>query len=118
MNKENPRRCDILFGRGSDCWNHCGKMKFRRIIAKYQEKYHSVECRSEKVALVAEIVEDIRSSGARFLTRNSKSKGWEEVDRKTTVDKVRRRIAALAASLLSCIFHPTILILVNRLAMP
>ena len=98
MNKENPRRCDILFGRGSDCWNHCGNKKFRRIIAKYQEKYHSMEFRSEKVALVAEIVEEIRSSGARFLRRNGESHLWEEVDRKTTVEKVRRSIAAFATS--------------------
>jgi hypothetical protein len=118
MNKEHPRRSDILFGRGSDCWNHCGNKRFRLIIAKYQEKYHSKECRSEKMTVVAEIVEEIRSSGARFLRRNGDSKAWEEVDRKSIVEKVRRSLPALAASLTSFILYHTILILLNRLAMP
>jgi hypothetical protein len=111
MNKENPRRSDILFGRGSDCWNHCGNKKFRRIIAKYQEKYHSKEFRSEKVTLVAEIVDEIRSSGARFLRRDGESNLWEEVDRKTTVEKVRRRMTESATSLILLILRHIILII-------
>jgi hypothetical protein len=39
---------------------------------------------------------EIRSSGARFLRRNGDSKAWEEVDRKTIVEKVRRRLTARA----------------------
>jgi hypothetical protein len=91
MSNEVPRKCDILFGRGSDCWNHDGNKKFRAIVAKYEEKYHSFQCRSEKMKLVAEIVKEIRSSGARFLRRNTESKVWEEVNRKTTIEKVRNR---------------------------
>lgn len=88
MNKEYPSECDILLGKGPDCWNHTGNKQFRRVVAKYQEKYHSIECRSEKVKLVAEIVEEIRSFGSRFLRRNGESQLWEEVDRKTSVNKV------------------------------
>ena len=90
--------CDILFGRGSDCWNHYGNKQFRFIVSKYQGKYHSMECRSEKVKLVAEIVKEIKSSGSRFLRRNTKSKVWEEVDRKTIIEKVRRRRVMLRLS--------------------
>jgi hypothetical protein len=77
-----------------------------------------MECRTEKVTVVAEIVEEIGSSGARFLRRNGESHLWKEVDRKSVVDKVRRRIVALATSLTSFILHHIILILLNRLAMP
>jgi hypothetical protein len=90
MNNEHPRNCDILFGRGPDCWNHAGNKQFRLTVAKYHETYHSMHCRSEKVKLVAGIVQEIRSSGARFMRRNTQSNQWEEVDRKTTIEKVRR----------------------------
>ena len=67
-------------------------------LQKHQARYHSMECRTEKVTVVAEIVEEIRLSGARFLRRNGASHLWEEVHRKTAVDKVRRRIAASLTS--------------------
>ena len=91
MSNEDPRMCDILFGRESDCWNHDGNKQFRFIVANYQEKYHSLAYRSEKVKLVAEIVKEIKSSGARFLRRNKELNVWEEVDRKNVIEKVRRR---------------------------
>jgi hypothetical protein len=90
MSDEEPRSCDILFGRGFESWNHEGNKQFRRIIAKHYARYHLMKCRSEKVTVVAEIVEEIRSSGARFLRRNGESHLWEEVDRKTAVDNVVR----------------------------
>jgi hypothetical protein len=98
---EEPRKYDILFGRGSDCWNHHGNKQFRILVANYQEKYHSIQCRSEKVKLVAEIVEEIRLSGTRFLKRYGESSTWEEVDRKTTIEKVSKR------SLIICLFLVT-----------
>ena len=98
MSDEKPRKCDILFGRESDCWNHYGNKQFRLIVAKYQEKYHSMECRSEKVKLVAEIVQEIKSSDARFLRRSKELKKWEEVDRKIIIEKVRRRRRRLRLS--------------------
>jgi hypothetical protein len=98
---EEPRKCDILLGRGSDSWNHHGNKQFRVLVANNQQKYHSMQCRSEKVKLVAEIVEDIRLSGTRFLKRNKESSAWEEVDRKTTIEKVRKR------RLRMCLFRAT-----------
>jgi hypothetical protein len=91
MSDEEPRKCDILFGKGADCWNHSGNKTFRVLVSNYQEKYHSMQCRSEKVNLVAYIVQEIISSGARFLRRNGESKAWEEVNRKTIIEKVIER---------------------------
>jgi hypothetical protein len=84
-----PRSKDILFGRGSDCWNHNGNKKFRITIANNQEIYHSMSRRADKVKLVAKIVDDIQASGARFLKRIKDCNDWKEVDRKFCIEKVR-----------------------------
>jgi hypothetical protein len=84
-----PRSKDILFGRGSDCWNHDGNKQFRITIANNQEIYHSMSRRADKVELVAKVVDDIQASGARFLKRIENSNDWKEVDRKFCIEKVR-----------------------------
>lgn len=85
---ESPTEDDILFGRDSDSWNHEGNRKFRSVVAKYQDKYHTTKSRAEKVKIVAKIVEELQSTGTRFLKRDHPSKPWYEVDRKACIEKV------------------------------
>lgn len=85
---ENPTKKDVLFGRDADCWNHEGNRAFRCLVAKYQEAYHSTKQRVEKVAIVSNIVNELKESGARVLRRDSRTSKWFEVDRKAYVEKV------------------------------
>lgn len=87
---EAPTTTDILFGRDSDSWNHEGNRRFRIVVAKYQDEYHSTNARAKKVAIVAKIVEELKSGGCRFLKKNPQNSKWFEVDRKAAVEKVGR----------------------------
>jgi hypothetical protein len=88
MSEKGPNDYDILLGRGPDCWNHQGNKQFRITIGNYQELYHSISKRAEKVKLVARIVDAIHASGARFLKRKNDSDEWKDVERKTCIEKV------------------------------
>lgn len=96
MSIDSPSTNDILFGRDSDSWNHEGNRRFRIVVANYQDEYHATTARTKKVEIVAKIVEELRGSGARFLKRDSKTKKWFEVDRKASIEKVRRSAACVA----------------------
>jgi len=87
-----PARIDILFGRDSDSWNHEGNRNFRELVVKHQEKYHVTQARSDKVSIVANIVSELKASGAKFLKRDNDSKMWFEVDRKACIEKVGHAI--------------------------
>jgi hypothetical protein len=88
MTIETPLSEDILFGRDSDSLNHEGNRRFRIVVAAYQKEYHSTTGRVKKTQIVAKIVEEIKSSGSRFLKRNSRTNKWDEVERKACVEKV------------------------------
>ena len=85
---DSPTEKDILFGRNSNSWNHEGNRRFRAVVGKYQEKYHSTKSRAHKVTFVATIVNELKSSGTRFLKRDHPNKEYYEVDRKACIEKV------------------------------
>lgn len=86
---ERPTSDDVLFGRHAQSWNHEGNRRFRSIVSKYQDAYHSAKVRIKKVAIVAKIVNEVRQNGARFLRRDKQLSKWYEVDRKACIEKVR-----------------------------
>lgn len=87
-----PTKDDVLFGRHAQSWNHEGNRRFRAIVSKYQAAYHSAKQRIKKVSIVAKIVSEVRSNGARFLRKDKRLSIWYEVDRKACIDKVRTMI--------------------------
>jgi hypothetical protein len=84
-----PTAHDVLFGRNARCWNHEGNRKFRKIISRYQDDYHTTKSRSVKVAIVSKIAEELSLKGVRFLKQNPETKEWTVVDRDTVIEKVR-----------------------------
>lgn len=86
---EQPTKDDVMFGRDAQSLNNKGNKRFRAIVSKYQEPYGSAKCRSEKIAIVDTIVNEVRQNGARFLRKNKRTKQWYEVDRKAAIEKVR-----------------------------
>lgn len=86
----NPIETDILFGRCADAWNHEGNRAFRVLIAKHQGRYHSVGSRLKKMAVVIEIVKELKDRGCRMLKKAvNNEKMWEVIeDEKSWINKV------------------------------
>lgn len=84
-----PTKDDVLFGRDAQSWNHGGNQRFRSIVSKHQADYQSAEVRIKKVSIVAKIIAEVRSNGARFLKKQKGTDLWFEVPRKACVEKVR-----------------------------
>lgn len=86
-----PRPEDILCGRGLHIMNRTGNLSLHLLVNSYREKYQN-STRRDKAELVRQIVQEIKSSGARFLRRVDDESGrdgrWVEVDYKTAFRKI------------------------------
>ena len=58
------------------------------MIEKYQEDYAPTIPRIEKMKLIYSIVEELKSSGARFLKHDDPTDQYYEVDHQTCINKV------------------------------
>lgn len=81
---------DVLFGRDAQSWNHGGNQRFRSIVSMHQADYHNTHVRIKKVAIVAKIIAEVRSNGARFLKKQEGADLWFKVPHKMCVEIVRR----------------------------
>ena len=81
---------DIVCGRGLHIMNRHGNLNLHLLVNKYRETYNS-STRRDKAAIARNIVQEIKSTGARFLRRldeNKKDGRWVEVDDNTAYKKV------------------------------
>lgn len=51
---------DIICGKGSECFNHVGNKRYRKILEDNMELYFSTASKKGKTWLISEIVSDIR----------------------------------------------------------
>ena len=86
-----PTKDDVLFGRDAQSWNHGGNQRFRSIVSKHRPDYQKTEVHIKKVVIVAKIIAEVRSNGARFLKKQEGADLWFKVPHKICVDIVRRR---------------------------
>ena len=82
---------DILCGRGLHVMNRHGNLNLHLLVNKYRPSYGN-STRQGKAAITRQIVQEIKSTGARFIRRanNDIIRGgrWVEVDDKTAYNKV------------------------------
>eukprot|EP00526_Cylindrotheca_closterium_P017334 CAMPEP_0113639746 /NCGR_PEP_ID=MMETSP0017_2-20120614/20857_1 /TAXON_ID=2856 /ORGANISM="Cylindrotheca closterium" /LENGTH=318 /DNA_ID=CAMNT_0000550987 /DNA_START=536 /DNA_END=1492 /DNA_ORIENTATION=+ /assembly_acc=CAM_ASM_000147 len=80
---------DIICGRGLHVMNHHGNHNLHLIADRYRHTYLT-STRKEKAAITRSIVEQLKSTGARFLRRfnDDGDDKWVEVDDKTAYKKV------------------------------
>mmetsp|Transcript_4592 Transcript_4592/g.10851 ORF Transcript_4592/g.10851 Transcript_4592/m.10851 type:complete len:318 (-) Transcript_4592:587-1540(-) len=80
---------DIICGRGLHIMNHHGNHNLHVIVDRYRQAYLG-STRKEKAAITRSIVEQLKSTGARFLRRfnDDGDDKWMEVDDKTAYKKV------------------------------
>jgi hypothetical protein len=82
-----PRKFDVLFGRGK-VKDHYGNVYLHQLIAMKSDRYEAAE-RWEKTIIAEEIVAIIRENGGRFLkpTKDT-SNPWMEVNHEVAREKV------------------------------
>jgi hypothetical protein len=74
-----PTSTDILCGRGNVFSNHEGNRYFGRIIRANLKPYRDAGSRPEKIRVVDDILQEIRSEGVRFAKLDSETKRWHEL---------------------------------------
>lgn len=75
-----PSASDILCGRGNVFSNHNGNRFFGRIIRANLKEYRDASTRPDKIRVVDDILQEIRSSGVRFAKLDSETKRWYELN--------------------------------------
>ena len=78
---------DIMFGRGSTCYNNPGNRVFRKVVNEHVDDYKCGASRKKKAALVKLLVSKLESDGYRFLHR-SKAGTWVEAPPHLVTKKV------------------------------
>jgi hypothetical protein len=76
-----PGEMDIMCGRGSANGNREGNNAFTEIIQANLHLYLKASSRVGKTAVVAEILDRMHSSGARFLKKDVNSQRWRQMNR-------------------------------------
>lgn len=81
-----PSRKDVLLGKGKPIQFSSGNQRISSIIDGYLDQYHEHSSKTEKTVLASRIVDIVKASGVRFL---SKERGiWLEVSHDLARDKV------------------------------
>jgi hypothetical protein len=75
-----PQATDILCGRGNVFSNHEGNRYFGRIIRANLKQYRDAGSRPEKIRVVDDILQEIRSEGVRFAKLDNETKRWYELN--------------------------------------
>eukprot|EP00980_Cylindrotheca_fusiformis_P021758 scaffold8587_cov97-Cylindrotheca_fusiformis.AAC.6 len=80
-----PSSSDILVGKGRPFQEHPGNVMLREWIVRRQDIYETAQ-RYEKKRLVQSVVDQVQSSGGRFLKDGGRH--WQEVDETVACAKV------------------------------
>ena len=84
-----PNPNDIICGRGLHITTHDGNFFLHQTVSKFRQRY-TVASRKEKADITKQIVQQIKSTGARFIRRSDEATGvvWVEVDNDVAYSKV------------------------------
>eukprot|EP00980_Cylindrotheca_fusiformis_P005559 scaffold1177_cov79-Cylindrotheca_fusiformis.AAC.1 len=86
-----PGNWDVICHNGKDVHEHIGNRRYRVCIENNVQSYSAAKSRSEKSAIISEIVTSIRESstqGGGFVRLDSNTRRWYEVGDKVARDKV------------------------------
>ena len=70
---------DIVCGRGRGFITHHGNVEFKRIVQTNLPVYMNAPTKSEKIQIVKWIVSEIRSTGARFVNKDTATGKWYDI---------------------------------------
>ncbi|CAB9528681.1 expressed unknown protein [Seminavis robusta] len=83
-----PRKFDILCGKGKKCVAHIGSRRFRAVIESYRQRYSLTKTKYEKMMITKEVVERLQKENCRFLKYDASTMVWEELPTMAARDKV------------------------------
>lgn len=88
-----PLDTDVLLGKHRDAFNHVGNRSFRNLIQDHWERYNNAVGRSERTAIVVQIVDFLREQRqVRFLKRDNAVGKWYIVHDSVAREKVGHAI--------------------------
>jgi hypothetical protein len=81
---------DVLCGRGNDCFNHIGNVRFREIISLTFPQYIAAQNKFEKSQILNQVVHYIRSTsnGAGFVSKDLDTNRYYRVNDKHAVSLI------------------------------
>eukprot|EP00540_Astrosyne_radiata_P019586 CAMPEP_0116847950 /NCGR_PEP_ID=MMETSP0418-20121206/14715_1 /TAXON_ID=1158023 /ORGANISM="Astrosyne radiata, Strain 13vi08-1A" /LENGTH=166 /DNA_ID=CAMNT_0004479445 /DNA_START=64 /DNA_END=564 /DNA_ORIENTATION=+ len=82
------RDADVLCGRGRTCFNHIGNKRFRTIISSNVQRYVTAKSKSDKTALVEEIIYEVWKENGRFLKEDPETGLWLDTGLQGAKEKV------------------------------
>jgi hypothetical protein len=83
-----PTALDVLCGTGVERINQPGNELFDAVVMKYVEKYLRAESKREKMAISKGALDELASSGVRFLKKHPVHQCWYEADAKVGRDRI------------------------------
>jgi hypothetical protein len=83
-----PTALDVLCGTGIERINQPGNELFGTIVFKYVEKYTCAESKKEKMAISKGALDELSSSGVRFLKKHPVHQCWYVADSKVGRDRI------------------------------
>jgi hypothetical protein len=92
--KFHPSDYSVVCGRGNDSFNHAGNRRFRMLAGIFIERYSHTDSKTEKSAIVSEIIAVIHQAGGIFC--KFKKDEWCEVGN----HQAREKVSALLRDLL------------------
>lgn len=92
---DKPNKLDICCGRGKRFLSHPGNLLFQSLVRDNAHRYAAAPTKVSKSEVVASIVDELATQGARFLKRDESSKGWYEMSQLLAHDKTGHAIRDL-----------------------
>ena len=83
-----PTSSDVLCGTGYATAKHPGNKLFTRTVSEYVEQYGGAESKKEKMKISKAALDELTSSGVRFLKKHPVYKDWYVASEKVGRDKI------------------------------
>ena len=99
-----PHSHDILKGRGNGVQMHEGNVHFRELVKGYKIDYVTAP-RTEKMRFCNLIYDEIkgRDPPGRFLSQDNKSKLWNEIPKKKSLEKIGQALRERATDVMEAL---------------
>ncbi|KAI2505495.1 adenylyl/guanylyl cyclase [Fragilaria crotonensis] len=89
-----PGEYDVVCGKGKTCFLHPGNRRFRKLVAKFLDRYSEATTKLEKSAIVSSIIQTVRSQSpdGGFIKLDPATGMWQEVGDHLAREKVGQTI--------------------------
>lgn len=82
-----PAAMDIICGRGCQYSTRPGNKIFANIVQSHLQEYQEARTRIDKTMVVAQVLERVLETGARFLKKDKSTQRWMEMNREQSHSK-------------------------------